>query len=250
RERALPKLNCAVEKAACAFAAGRYLEAAAAGGAYWRAKAYNELARRAFAQLGALPESMELFALRAEIASGRGQPLAAVEEWTKALRLAPGDERLERELIAALAEARDYDRLLPLLRAHLTRAPGDAELNYFLGDALLRQEKPEEAVPYLEKAVKSSPQVLAGRASLGQALARAGRAAEAIPHLEAALRLDDDGALNYQLSRAYQASGQADKARAALARYQELQTRSEAAKRDLESQIEITAPSPPTPGRY
>ncbi|MDX2149666.1 MAG: tetratricopeptide repeat protein [Bryobacteraceae bacterium] len=248
KEKSLKKPDCVAEKEACAFAAGRYLEAAA-GTAYWRAKAYNELARRALAQLGTLPESVELIALRAEIAANRGQPLVAVEEWKKALKLAPGDERLERELMASLSEARDYDTLLPLLREHLKRSPADAELNYFMGDALLRQEKPEEAVPYLEAAVKASPDVLAGRALLGQALARAGRAAEAIPHLEAAVRLDEDGAIHYQMSRAYQAAGQAEKARAALERYQEIRQKSEAEKRDLEQQIEITAPSAKLPGQ-
>ncbi|MFN3326547.1 MAG: tetratricopeptide repeat protein [Bryobacteraceae bacterium] len=242
KEKALGAPDCSADKVECAFAAGRLLEAAGDRSPYWRAKAYNELAIRAFAELGRLPSSVELHALRAEIAANRGRHLAAVEEWRAALKLAPGDEGIERELTVALVAARDYEQAVPRLRKQLDRDANDPELNFLLGDSLLRMEQPEKAVPYLEKAAKRDPEVLAVRASLGQALARIGRAAESIPHLEAALALDDDGSLHYQLSRAYQAIGDTAKAREALVKYQEIRRSNEEAQRDLEEQVQITAP--------
>ena len=43
-------IDCSREKAACDFAAGRYLDAAGSKSAFWRARAYNELARQAFGE--------------------------------------------------------------------------------------------------------------------------------------------------------------------------------------------------------
>ena len=81
------------------------------------------------------------------------------------------------------------------------------------GSCLLQQGQAEEAIGPLMKA----PSILPARASLGRALLAAGRAAEAVAHLEAAApELDTDGALYFQLSRAYQQAGQAEKAKGAL----------------------------------
>ncbi|MDQ6700920.1 MAG: tetratricopeptide repeat protein, partial [Acidobacteriota bacterium] len=210
--------------------------------AYTRAREYNELALQAFSHLGQLPESVELHALKAEISTSHGQHLEAASEWRAALKLAPGDERLERELATALYLGRDYQTALAMLQSLAKREPGAADLHFFLGDSLLQMERAEEALPYLEASVKADPKLLPAQATLGMAYAKTGKSAQAIPHLEAALETDEDGSLHYQLARAYQAAGNAAKSREAMSRYQEIQKRSEAAKRDLEEQAEITAP--------
>ena len=97
-------------------------------------------------------------------------------------------------------------------------------------------------MPYLEAALNADPKLLPAHATLGLDYARTGHAAKAIPHLEAALENDDDGSLHYQLARAYQAVGNADKARQAMAQYQEIQKRAESERRDLEQKAQITAP--------
>ncbi len=242
REQAIPPPDCITAKAECDFAAGRFLEAASSKSPYWRAKAYNELAIRAFAVLGTLPPSVDLHALKADIAAGRGRHTEAAEEWQAALKLAPGDPRLTRELTVSLFLARDYEKVMPMVREQLQRAPNDADLNFFLGDCLLRTGKPEEAIPYLEKAAKNDTKLLPARASLGQAFAGAGRAAEAIPHLEAALPIDEDGSTHYQLSRAYQSAGQPEKARQTLGKYQEIRRKLEADAARLEEKVKITEP--------
>jgi hypothetical protein len=66
--------------------------------------------------------------------------------------------------------------------------------------------------------------------------------ARALPHLEAARETDDDGSLHYQLSRAYQAKGDAARAEEALRRSQEIREAAEARQRELQQEFTITPP--------
>ena len=83
---------------------------------------------------------------------------------------------------------------------------------------------------------------MAADASMGLALSRTGRNAEAVPHLERALELDDDGSLHFQLANAYRASGNAEKARAAMAQYQEIVKRNEEQKAEVAKEAQIGPP--------
>jgi predicted Zn-dependent protease len=117
-----------------------------------------------------------------------------------------------------------------------------AELEFVAGDSLLRLEQPEEAVPHLRAALAADPKLVAADASLGLALARLGKNAEAIPHLTRALELDEDGSLHFQLAGAYRASGNAEKAREAMAQYQEIVKREQAAKEEIAREAQIGPP--------
>ena len=236
------KPNCAVLKPACDFAAGRYAEAAKSASPYWRARAYNELAFQAFSKLGSLPPSVEMHALKAEIASNHGDYMEAVNEWRAADKLAPGNPRIARSIAVALHEAADYRGAVPMLEQLVANEPRAAELQFLLGDSLLRLEQLENAVPHLEAAAHLRPDLLPARASLGLTYIRLGKAAEAVPHLEAALPIDDDGSLHYQLARAYQRSGRAEEAKLRMQEYQQIQRRSEQEKQKLEQEAAIVAP--------
>jgi hypothetical protein len=48
--------------------------------------------------------------------------------------------------------------------------------------------------------------------------------------------------LHYQLARAYQATGDAEKAKVFLKKYQDIQQRAAEQKKDLEEKAQITAP--------
>ncbi len=234
--------NCVPDKQACDFLAGRLVEAAAGKSLYWRTRAYNELALQAFARLSKLPPSLDLHLLRAEIASDRNQHLEAAKEIEAALKLSPGDRGLEREYATSLYLAKDYANAIPLLEKEMSRDPRNAEIYFFLGDCYFRQEKPEEAITYLAAAVAYDAKLLPAQSSLGLALARTGKPKEAIPHLEAALPMDQDGSALYQLSRAYQAVGDTEKAKAAVSKYQEIRRKLDEDKRDVEEQVKITPP--------
>ncbi|BDC50353.1 hypothetical protein F183_A26690 [Bryobacterales bacterium F-183] len=242
KEKALPKAVCTVDKQECDYEAGRYLEASAGKSAYWRTRAFNELATRAFAQLGKLPPSPDLYLLKAELASQRGQHAEAAKELAEALRLVPGDRRLEYNYAASVFLSGDYEKAIPLLEREMNRDAKNAEIYFFLGSAYSRLSRAEDALTYLRAAVAYDPKFLDARAALGRALAQSGKAAEAIPHLEAALPQDEDGSLLYELSRAYQAAGDREKARAAVAKYQEIRGKLEDEKRSLEEEVKITPP--------
>ncbi len=209
---------------------------------YWQAKAANELALQAFFRLGQLPESVELHQLKAGIARGQGQHLEAVREWRAALALKPGNAALEQELAVSLFMAGDYQAALEAARKLLKAQGGSAELRFVAGDSLLRLEQPEEAIPLLRSALAADPKMLAADASLGLALSRLGKNAEAIPHLRKALELDDDGSLHFQLANAYRAAGDGEKARAAMAQYQEIVKRTQEQKEEIAREAQIGPP--------
>ena len=178
---------------------------------------FNDGARRAFTQLGALPDNPQIHKIKAETLRAQGKHLEAVEEWRAALRFDPRDRETERELAASLYAGGQYLDALNTLERLLVHEPDSPVLYFLKGDCLLQQGQAEEAIAPLTRAVS----ILPARASLGRALLAVGRGAEAVPHLEAAVgQLDTDGALYFQLSRAYTAAGAAEKAKTALAESQ------------------------------
>ncbi|HEV3202241.1 MAG TPA: tetratricopeptide repeat protein [Bryobacteraceae bacterium] len=246
REAALPAADCRAHPAECEFLAGHdvpltapaHTAAPTAEALFWHAKAANELALQAFFRLGQLPESVEQHRLKAEIARGQGRHLESVQEWRAALALAPRNPRLEREIAVSLFMAADYKSALDEATRLLKIEPRSAELNFVAGDCLVRLEQAEPSLPYLRAALAADPTMLAADASLGLALSRLGKSAEAIPHLQKALELDEDGSLHYQLSSAYRAAGQAEKARAAMTQYQQIVKRNQEQKDEArEAQI-------------
>jgi predicted Zn-dependent protease len=203
---------CVKPSAECHFRAKRYLSAAESPGQtaealYWRCKAYNELAREAFAQLSRFPDSVEWHSFLGNLYRNQGKYEESTKEWQAAIGKRPGDLDLERELAATVLASKDYMRAETALRALADEAPDNPELLWMLGEALMAQQKLEEAIAPLDKSAKLAPTLLAARASLGRALLAANRAADAVPHLRAALPSDRDGSLHFQLSRALAAQG-------------------------------------------
>jgi len=250
KEQALPAPDCNAHAAECEFVAGHDLKLLSlprtpppsAEALYWQSKAANELALQAFFRLGQLPPSVEMHRLKAEIARAQNQQLESVQEWRAALALSPGNPHLQQELAVSLFMAGDYKSALEIAQALLKADPRSAEFNFMAGDSLLRLEEPEKAAPYLEAALAADPKLAAARASLGLALSRMGKYAQAVPLLEKALELDDDGSLHYQLARAYQAAGQSEKARAAMAQYQEIVKKNQEQKEEVAREAQIVPP--------
>jgi tetratricopeptide (TPR) repeat protein len=250
KEEALaPPVACPGPGVECDYLAGQFLKVAQTAklkktpeGYYWLTRAYNELARHAFSQLRALPDSPQLHEHLAEVHRGQRRHREAVDEWRKALALAPGNPRLEAELAQSLFEARDYEAAREITERLLQADPASPEMNHLHGEILLGMQNFEQAVPHLTKVVKSAPKLLTAHGSLGRALALSGAAEQAIPHLKAALPIDDDGSLHYQLARAYQSTGQPELAKQALAKYQELSKQAQADSEAAQKEIQITAP--------
>ena len=206
----------------CAFRAGRYTEVIAKArplatteARYWTSRAAQELAVEAFARLGGLGPSREAALLRARVLGGQGRHVEAATELREALGTWPDDPRLQHDLAGSLYRARDFDAARPLLEALVEKEPASAELAFMLGDTYLQQQQAPKAISALEAALTADRKLVAARAALGRAYMMTGDAATALPHLEAARETDEDGSLHYQLSRAYQARGQEEKAKQA-----------------------------------
>jgi len=251
-EHALEAQPCTAQTAECRFRKADYLGAAAnvrpgspnPTALFWATKAYNQLAVNAFGQLGKLPDSVEIHALKAQILQGHGQNTEATAEWKAALAFAPGDPRLETELARSLFLAHNYDEVMPMLAGMLVHDPSAPDLNFMMGESLWRTQQPEKAVPYLTAALKADPGMLPAHAALGMVEALLNRPAEAVPHLEKAQSLDDDGSLHYSLARAYQAAGNTAKAQNTMREYAQIKQKNQQINDRLAKEAEISAPPP------
>ena len=243
---------CDAVPVACAYLAGkledvmaRTASASQPTALYWRARAANDLAARSFEALEKLPPSVERYVVRAGIARDQNQPLEAAAQLREALKLAPGDPGIERDLAGALYAARDFEAALPLLEKLHGMAPNAPDIQVALGEALLQAQQLDRAVALLTKAVAANPSLLQAHASLGRALVQSGAFEQAIPHLEKALAEDADGSVHYQLAQAMQRTGQPDRAKVLLAEYQK---RSQAAAPAAASTPpDVPAITPPVP---
>jgi tetratricopeptide (TPR) repeat protein len=242
-ERKLPQAACGTASSECHFLKGRYEQALSLALAaktpqalYWQSRSANELARAAFEQLAKLPPSVESEQVLAELYRNHGRFADAIQAWKAALQLAPGDSRLEQELVSTVYMSRDYAAAEKMAREQIAKDPSVVEMYFVLGDSLMNQQQPEPAVAPLTKAVSLRPDYLAAHAVLGRALLQMGRPKDAIPHLVAALPVDTDGSLYFQLSRAYRDAGETEKSVATLKIYQSLQ------KSSTEPEIIITGP--------
>jgi tetratricopeptide (TPR) repeat protein len=250
QEESLPAPDCKAQASECAFLAGHYLDSAKGASTnappaalFWATRSYNELAIQAFERLTQLPESVQIHALKAQIFSDHKQDLEAANEWRAALKLAPDDDKVKRDLAGALFEAKDYQSAIPLLQQQLTNEPNAPDLNYFMGTSLFRTEQPEKALPYLELAVKNHAEILPADAALGLTLVALNKNADAVPYLKKALALDDDGSLHYSLARAYRAAGDTQLAAEAMQQYQKIQKQNQDINDQLAKEAEIAAPS-------
>jgi len=228
RERRLGAPDCTRASLACTFLAGKYRDVVTAAvdakgveAAYWRTRAYNELADESFSRLTSLPPSVHSYEWQAETARSQRRFVESIGFWRKALALGSRDPRLLTELGVTLRMNRDLAEAERVLGEAVRADPEAPETNFLFGDVLLAREQPARALPYLEKAVRADPQAPHAQGALGRAYALLGRPADAIPHLKESLESDTDGSLRLQLGRAYQATGQAELARAALKDYEE-----------------------------
>lgn len=228
RERRLGAPDCAREAIACAFAAGRFRDVVTSASdpkslehAYWRTRAYNELAAQSFARLTSLPPSVHSYEWQAETARHQRRFPESIALWRKALALGSRDPRLLTELGVTLRMNRDLAEAERVLEQAVRADPEAPETNFLLGDLLLARDQAARAIPYLEKAVRADPRAPHAHGALGRAYALTGRPADAIAELKQSLESDTDGSLRLQLGRAYQATGQTELARAALKDYEE-----------------------------
>jgi len=226
----VPVSACATRKALCDFRAARYraaLTSALAGtdpeSRYWSARAAAELARAAFKQLDALPDSRERRLIRATFARSQRRYADAIAELQAALKMSPGDPDLLAELGTSYYFAREFDHAVSTIQPLLKARGNDPQLVSMYGEALLETQHVDEAIVALERATSVDSTNSPARLALARAYMQKGYYQAAIPLIEVEIPDDKDGSLHVQLARAYKGAGNADKAAELLARSEQLQ---------------------------
>ncbi|HXA07054.1 MAG TPA: tetratricopeptide repeat protein [Bryobacteraceae bacterium] len=240
--------DCNKEGLPCDFAERRFREiiqfarpATTPETLYWVYKAYAEMAHGAYSRLSELPPSLETHLHKAKTFDDEGLPHEAAAEWRKALKLLPGDLRIQTALAWSLFRAHEFSAALPVLTELQQKERDSRELNFLCGATLVNLDEPERAIPPLEAAIRLDENFLPAHAALGRALLQTSRPEAAIPHLKAALPRDEDASVHFGLLRAYQLAGRTEQAVQAKVEYQKA-LRAAETKEKLEDGGMITAP--------
>jgi tetratricopeptide (TPR) repeat protein len=142
-----------------------------------------------------------------------------IRELDRTVRTNPHDAAAQSDLGRLLVEAGRPARALPHLEAAAARAPDAPEVLYYLGAARLGLGDLAGGRPLIEQALALDPKLRYGEPHLALANyhLRRGEAARAVPHLEEFTALHASSVEGrYKLARAYRATDQVSRARAAL----------------------------------
>ena len=123
-----------------------------------------------------------------ECLANRGRLDEAIDQFQKALNIAPGYPELETNLILALIKKGRTDEAIPHLQTLLKEHPNDAQAHYNLGNALQKKGDSQGAIAAYEKALSIQARYPAAHYSLGIALDRNGQIDEALAHYQEAVK--------------------------------------------------------------
>ena len=115
---------------------------------------------------------------------------SAIEEWRKALALAPAETTVHFNLGNALFETGNTGEAIAEYERALELSPEHVEAHNNLGNALARTGRIEDAMAQFEATIRLDPGHANAHANLGAALAQQGRIPDAIAHLEKAIETD------------------------------------------------------------
>lgn len=190
---------------------------------YWLERSYQALGAESYAQLEAsFPDSWRTHQLRAEGFALRQDRDDAIKEYEAALQLRPDEAELHESLGEFyLDNQSEQNALIELTKAEALDGSRTKTL-YLLGRLYVLQNENDKAVPILERALQLQPNLNEANGLLGTAYIRMGKFADAVRPLERAAPLDHMGNIHYQLYQAYRKLGEAELARKALARSQDI----------------------------
>jgi Tfp pilus assembly protein PilF len=145
----------------------------------------------------------------------QGDSAAAIELYTKALRLSPTSTDVRLNLANAHLLANRPAEAVPFCRQTLELDSNSAAAYYLLGCALLRQNQPEPAAQAFQQSWKIDPTVPALDFQMGMAQKALGQMPDAIRDFEGVIRAEPDHpSAHYQLSQLHRRAGRnADAAR-------------------------------------
>jgi len=120
--------------------------------------------------------------------ANRGRLDEAIDQFQKALNIAPGYPEIETNLILALTRKGRTDEAITHLQTLLKEYPNNAQAHYDLGNALLRKGNSQGAIAAYEKTLSIQARYPAAHYNLGIALDQNGQIDEAIAHYREAVQ--------------------------------------------------------------
>jgi len=123
-----------------------------------------------------------------ECLGNRGRLDEAIDQFQKALNIAPGYPEIKTNLIIALTRKGRTDEAITHLQALLKEYPNDAQAQYNLGNALRKKGDSQGAIAAYEKTLSIQARYPAAHYNLGIALDQNGQIDEAIAHYREAVQ--------------------------------------------------------------
>ena len=123
-----------------------------------------------------------------ECLGNRGRLDEAIDQFQKALNIAPGYPEIKTNLIIALTRKGRTDEAITHLQALLKEYPNDAQAQYNLGNALRKKGDSQGAIAAYEKTLSIQARYPAAHYNLGIALDQNGQIDEAIAHYQEAVQ--------------------------------------------------------------
>jgi Flp pilus assembly protein TadD len=157
----------------------------------------------------------------------KGDAIAAIDVYTRALRLSPESTDVRLNLANAYLLAGQPDDAVPMCRQTLELDLNSAAAYFLLGCALLRENRPEPAAEAFQQSWKIDPGVPALDFQTGMAQQELGQIPDAIRDFEGVIRaVPDHPSAHFQLSRLYRRVGRTDDAARELEEHQRILARS------------------------
>ena len=123
-----------------------------------------------------------------ECLGNRGRLDEAIDQFQKALNIAPGYPEIKTNLIIALTRKGRTDEAITHLQTLLKEYPNDAQAQYNLGNALRKKGDSQGAIAAYEKTLSIQARYPAAHYNLGIALDQNGQIDEAIAHYQEAVQ--------------------------------------------------------------
>ena len=156
----------------------------------------------------------------------KGDAIAAIDVYTRALRLSPESTDVRLNLANAYLLAGRTDDAVPMCRQTLELDHNSAAAYYLLGCALLRENQPEPAAEAFQQSWKIDPAVPALDFQTGMAQQELGQIPDAIRDFEGVIwAVPDHPSAHFQLNRLYRRVGRTDDAARELEEHQRILAR-------------------------
>jgi tetratricopeptide (TPR) repeat protein len=203
-----------------AATAMRKLDSRSLEAVYWSVQANERLALASLARFQQLDSSSAAsHVLLGDIYHQLDRNDDAQTEYLKALAIAPGDPAALLGAATAYLSNNNLPAAQQAARSALSAHPDDPDMNLIMAEVELGHHEYSAAEPYLGKSLHAKPQMLPRvHALLGKVYAETDRPQQAIKELKLGASSDEDGSIQYLLSRLYRKLGDTKQAQIALDR--------------------------------